>query len=297
VAIARLGGFRRAADELNISQAALSQQMKLLELEAQVALFERGHRPLSLTEAGQALLEHAERILHEANSAREDLQNFAGLERGHIKVGTLPAHGASFAVPLIGAFHEVHPNVAIDIVEYTTTELFDLLQARAIDLACLNVPASGWLAPPGVHFQPIEHFNLVFVVSPSHRLANAASVALEDLAEETLIMPPNGGSVSRIVEQAFHARNLSPRFGWHSSDRLTLLELAAARFGVVVISRRAFEAHPELGLRALEAEGVQLEGCGGVVWTDRGERTSVVAAMVRFAARWRTVVKQNRSLA
>jgi DNA-binding transcriptional LysR family regulator len=154
VAIARLGGFRRAVDELNISQAALSQQMKLLEAEAQVALFERGDRPLTLTEAGQALLEHAERILGEANSAREELQNFAGLERGHIKIGTLPAHGASFAVPLIGAFHEVHPNVAIDIVEYTTTELFDLLQTRAIDLACLNVPAAGWVAPPGVHFQP-----------------------------------------------------------------------------------------------------------------------------------------------
>src|SRR5690348_11480414 len=69
VAIARRGGFRRAADELNISQAALSQQMKQLESEAQVALFERGHRPLTLTEAGQALLDHAERILSEANSA------------------------------------------------------------------------------------------------------------------------------------------------------------------------------------------------------------------------------------
>ena len=137
VAIAKLGGFRRAAEELNISQAARSQQMKLLETEAQVALFERGHRPLTLIGAGQALLEHAERILREASSARQDLQDFAGLERGHITVSTLAAHGAPFAVPLLGAFYEAHPHVSIEIVEYT---------AEANDLVIAGPLTNWWVA-------------------------------------------------------------------------------------------------------------------------------------------------------
>jgi DNA-binding transcriptional LysR family regulator len=287
VAIAKLGSFRRAADELNVSQAALSQQMKLLEAEARVPLIERGHRPLTLTEAGHALLGHAELMLREASLARDDLQGFAGLQHGHLRIGTLPAHGASFAVPLVGAFHAAHPNIQIDVAEYSTGALFDLLLARAIDVACVNVPGPGSSPQPGIRFQPIQQFELVFVVHPAHRFSRLQSVELEEVARETLIMPPRPGSVSRIVEQAFAARGLTPQIGLHSSDALSLLEMAAAQFGVVVISRRAYEAHPRLGLHAVEPRDALLQGCGGLAWTERGERTNVVAAMVSFARSWR----------
>src|SRR3712207_5274267 len=101
VRIARLGGFRRAAEDLGLSQAAISEQMKLLEAELRVPLFERSYRPVRLTEAGQTLLGRAELVLSELRSTREELQGFTGLERGNLHVGTLPAHGTPWTAPML----------------------------------------------------------------------------------------------------------------------------------------------------------------------------------------------------
>src|SRR5919199_5911035 len=87
--IARVGGFRRAADELDISQATLSEQIKLLERELGVRLFERGARTVSLTEPGRVLLERAERILEEVRSAYTEMQEFAHVDRGQLVFGTV----------------------------------------------------------------------------------------------------------------------------------------------------------------------------------------------------------------
>src|SRR5207302_5904313 len=118
VRIARLGGFRRAAEDLSVSQAALSQQIKLLEAELRAPLFERAHRPVSLTEAGNALFERAELILQELRATREELHAFAGLERGHVRVGTLPAHGAGWTVRMLGESHRRYPMIELDLAEH-----------------------------------------------------------------------------------------------------------------------------------------------------------------------------------
>jgi len=88
--------------------------MKLLEAELRAPLFERASRPVSLTEAGTALLERAELILSDLRTPREEVLAFAGLERGHVRVGTLPAHGAGWTVRMLGEFHRAHPKVELD---------------------------------------------------------------------------------------------------------------------------------------------------------------------------------------
>ena len=101
--IARVGGFRRAADELDMSQATLSEQIKLLEHELGVRLFERGSRTLTLTEPGRVLLERAERILEEVKTAQEEMLEFAHLNRGQLIFGTMTGVGSVWLPGFIAA--------------------------------------------------------------------------------------------------------------------------------------------------------------------------------------------------
>jgi DNA-binding transcriptional LysR family regulator len=285
VRIARVGGFRRAADDLSISQAALSQQVKLLETELRAPLFERAHRPVSLTEAGTALLERAELILSELRATREEVQAFAGLERGHVRVGTLPAHGAGWTVPMLGAFHREHPQVDLDLAEHNSAVLLDLLGKRTIDVACMNIPASGWDTPEGVCHAPIFRFELVFAVHAAHRFADRDRVTLEELATEPLIMPPHS-SLSWILDQAFAQRGLDYVVRYHITDQHSLLELSAEGLGVGVSTRVGIAHRPELSLHAVGAADAGLTGVGVAAWTERGIRNRAVQALVTHAEAW-----------
>src|SRR5947209_19891557 len=147
--IARVGGFRRAADELDMSQATLSEQIKLLEQELGVRLFERG-RNLTLTEPGRVLLERAERILEEVKSAQAEMQEFAHLDRGQLIFRTMTGVGTAWLPSFLAAFMRQHPHVDLNLVERASGLLIKLLQNREIHVACLLVPAEQPDVPPDI---------------------------------------------------------------------------------------------------------------------------------------------------
>jgi DNA-binding transcriptional LysR family regulator len=285
VRIARLGGFRRAAEDLSVSQSALSQQMKLLEAELRAPLFERAYRPVRLTEAGSALLERAESILQELRSTREEVQAFAGLARGHVRVGTLPAHGAGWTAPMLSAFHRQHPRIELDIAEHNSAVLLDLLLDRTLDIACLNVPASRWTAPPGVCLAAISQIELVFALPADHRLGSLTHAPLSEFASEPLILPPHS-SIAWIVDDAFRARGLSHSVRFHITDQRTVLELAAGGLGVAVTTSNMIAQHSVLGLQTVRAADASLSASGVAAWTERGVRNKAVVALVNHAQAW-----------
>ena len=285
VRIVRLGGFRRAADDLSVSQAAISQQMKLLEAELRAPLFERAHRPVSLTEAGATLLERAELILQDVRSAREEVHNFAALERGHVRVGILPAHGAGWSVRMLGAFHRLHPKVEMDIAEHNSAVLLDLLLSRTIDLACMNISGDGSAAPKDVCFAAIFEFELVFAVNRVHRFRNLRRVPLNELVREPLIVPPHS-SLSWILEHGCRTLGLQHSVRFHISDQGTALEMAAEGLGVGVSTRPAIAQVPELSLHAVEPADAQLKGAVVAAWTERGIRNRAVQALVNHVQAW-----------
>ena len=259
--------------------------MKLLEAELRAPLFERAHRPVTLTQAGTALLERAELILSELRATREEVQSFAGLERGHVRVGTLPAHGAGWTVPMLGAFHRQHPQVDLDLAEHNSAVLLDLLRKRTIDVACMNIPASGWEAPEGVCHAPMFRIELVFAVHAAHRFRDRERVPLRELSAERLIMPPHS-SLSWILDQAFARQGLDYVVRFHITDQRTLLELSAEGLGVGVSTRLGIARRPELPLHAVEAADAELTGVGVAAWTERSIRNRAVQALVTHAQEW-----------
>ena len=166
--IARTGGFRTAADALGVSLATLSEQIKALEHELGVRLVERSNRNrVSLTEAGNVLLPRAERLLSDVKATREEMLEFAQLERGQIVVGAVTGAGTSWLPMFLAAFLRRHPRVDVRLVERTSSLLLRLLDSGDVHVACLLIPADGpeaSVAPPGISLRRVYARNLVVVV-------------------------------------------------------------------------------------------------------------------------------------
>ena len=286
--IAQTGGFRHAAEALSVSQATLSEQIKFLEQELGVRLFERGGRSLVLTDAGQALLRRAEHMLAEAKATREEMLEFAQLDRGQLVVGAVMGTGPAWLPIFLAAFLQRHQHTDVRLVERPSQPLFRMLESGDVHVACLLVPPEGTaedLAPPGVCLRRVYTRDLVVVVSPRHRLAARTRVTLNELAHEPLILTSPEEAPRSIVDRAFRSHGLEPLVRFEANDPSTLIGLAAEGIGVGITGdRRAREWSDRV--ITLDLDGVKLRYSMALAWSERGARTRALATFLDFAADW-----------
>ena len=185
-AIHQAGGLARAADILNITQSALSHQIKGLEEQVGVELFVRRSKPLKLSAAGQRLLRAAERILPEVAALETE---FAGLRAGksgrlHIAI---ECHACfEWLFPVLEQFRKAWPDVDVDIRPGLAFDALPALEREQVDLVVSSDPEE----IPGVSFVPLFDYAPVFVASAKHPLAEKPFVVAEDFIGETLITYP-----------------------------------------------------------------------------------------------------------
>jgi DNA-binding transcriptional LysR family regulator len=285
--IARAGGFRRAADELDMSQATLSEQIKLLEQELGVRLFERGGRNLALTEAGRVLLERAERVLEEVKAAHEEMREFAHLDRGQLIVGTMTGNGPFWLPGFLAAFMRLHPHVEVTLVERVSGILFKLLENREIHVACLLVPTDGADVPPDVSIRQLFSRELVVVVSPHHRLATQTSVSLDELAGERLILTSPEEAPRLVIERAFRAHGVEPQVSFEADDPMTLIGLAAEGIAIGITCENVARRNADR-VASVRIDGVPLRYSLALAWSERGPHTRAMTTFLDFAALWLT---------
>jgi len=285
--IARVSGFRRAAEELDMSQATLSEQIKLLEQELGVRLFERGGRNLTLTEAGKTLLVRADRVLEEVKAAQEEMQEFAHLDRGQLIVGTMTGNGPFWLPGFLAAFMRQHPHLELTLVERVSGLLVKQLEAGEVHVACILVPTDQPDVPQDISTRQVYSRELVVVVAPHHRFATRASVSLEEVAEERLILTSPEEAPRRVVDRAFQARGLQPKVSFEADDPMTLIGLAAEGIAIGItgdnIARR--NTHRVV---AVPVDGIRLRYSMALAWSERGPHTRARSTFLDFASAWLT---------
>jgi len=285
--IARVNGFRRAADDLDMSQATLSEQIKLLEQELGVRLFERGGRNLTLTEAGKTLLDRADRILEEVKAAQQEMQEFAHLDRGQLIVGTMTGNGPFWLPGFLAAFMRQHPHLELTLVERVSGVIIRLLEAGEVHVACILVPTDTPDVPHDLSTRQIYSRELVVVVAPHHRFATRPSISLEEVAEERLILTSPDEAPRRVVDRAFQAHGLQPQVSFEADDPMTLIGLAAEGIAIGItgdnIARR--NTHRVV---ALPIDGVQMRYSMALAWSERGPHTRAMSTFLDFASVWLT---------
>jgi len=231
-AVAREGSFGRAADRLGYTQSAVSQQIATLEKIVGETLIERpgGPRAVSLTEAGQLLLRHAEAIVARLEAARADMAALRAGETGALRVGTYQSVGARVLPEVMRRFLADWPGIELGLSEPATDpELYAAVESGALDLAFCSPPL------PDGPFEMLELMSdpYVLLVPATGGLANRSSVSLDDLGDELLI-GSNTCASGLALESELAERGFGVEYAFRSDDNGTLQGLVAAGFGVAL---------------------------------------------------------------
>lgn len=244
VAVAHKRHFTRAAEELNLAQPALSQQIQQLESELGLLLLERTSRRVSLTSAGEAFLKRAEHILSEVELAQREMQEFAGLKRGRVVIGALQSLATSHFSALLARFHACYPEIEIVLREESNEELVDLLHAGTLDLSLLQTtsnPSSLELASSPIATKELLTEEIVLIVAPGHPLASRHQVTMKELHSESFISFKPGSNLRSILLQSTLAAGFTPHILFESGELVTIRSLVAEGLGIAILPRSIAE--------------------------------------------------------
>lgn len=238
VAVAENLSFSRAAEQLHISQPPLSQQIKLLEEDLGVVLFERTRRVVRLTQAGDLFYQQATDILRRYAEARELCTLSRDGHAGKLRLAFTASVPMFEAFPrLLHAFRQRYPRIDIDLRHLSTGEQLQALQANEIDVGFLR-PSSSFRAPASIDVVELWRDELVLAVAATHPLAHAdARPTLRELAHEDFILFPQAlgcGLFEHITNLTAQA-GFAPRIVQEARENSTTLALVAAHLGISIV--------------------------------------------------------------
>lgn len=231
-AVARHGTFTRAADELHVTQSALSQQVKRLEEQLGVELLLRAPGGVTVTSAGADLLARADAILAEAARARADMDAHAGLLRGVVRIAADAA--AALALPAaLASFHRAHGGIRIGLRQTAATDAGGLVRTGAVDLAVASLPASA--LPDGVRGDALADEPLHAIAAPGDPLATAGELDVWALRERPFVLPEPGSALREVVTAACERAGFGPVPLFELGDPAAVRQLVHAGLGVSVV--------------------------------------------------------------
>ena len=228
---ARHQSFARTAEELYLSQPAVSMQVRQLEDMAGLPLFERVGRNLTLTEAGGKLAHHAERILGELRDAQETLQSLKGANSGSITVG-LVSTAKYFAPKLLARYSELFPGVDVQLVIGNRENLLKLLQDNGIDLAIMGRTPKELDAVS----EPLAHHPHVIIAPTQHPLRDAQRFDMHELRHETFLLRELGSGTRKVAEEMFKNHLFTPAKVMTLGSNESIKQAVMAGMGVSLLS-------------------------------------------------------------
>ncbi|GAA4493032.1 LysR family transcriptional regulator [Actinoallomurus oryzae] len=235
LAVAEERSFTRAAERLHIVQSGVSTSVRSLERELGAPLFDRTKQRVTLTEAGRALAPEARRVLSAARHARQAVQEAGGGLRGTLELGVLFGVTPDHIRESLAVFRERFPLVEIRLrapEARGTVGHIERLREGSMDLAVLITIGT----VPGIDLYPLTTGEVVLACPPGHRLAEARSIDLHDVIEETFIDFPPGWGVRGVVDRAFVTAGIQQRHTtFETADMSSILDLVRLRVGIAFV--------------------------------------------------------------
>ena len=237
--------FSRAAEELSLSQPAVTQQIKALEEEYGVPLFDRSGGRITLTPAGNALLPFANRLKAISDEAYEAVISTGSHPAGHLALGASQTIGQYLLPQLVAAFLRENPRISITAKSGNTDEMLAALTAGRVQLALVEGPG----LRKDVHVEPYMEDHMVLVVPASHEWADH-EIEINQLKHEHLLMREFGSGSRRVVETALSKAGLKKKdlkTTMELDSTEALLSAVEAGLGVTFVSRWAVRNQLALG--------------------------------------------------
>lgn len=285
--VVHFSSFRRAAAKLNVSEPAVSQGIKQLELELGVELFERSKRGVAVTAAGESFVLRAERILREIRAGRLELTNYAGQFRGKLVVGAAPITIGYFGLgELISHYNRVYPSINLSLREHDTEELLAKISDGEIDVGMMFLSSTGHHGEPSFEVRPLFRTQIVAICREDHPRATPSEISLDDLMKEQLIFSAPGTASRTTIEHAMNVCGLEPEISPNVANNGSLAMHLIAEGAGIGFSLAGFVAHAHPQLRELRITNADVECSAALVLEKRGPRTTAIKAFVDQVDRW-----------
>jgi DNA-binding transcriptional LysR family regulator len=232
VAIAEAGTFTAGAVRVHVTQAAISMQIRQLEIETGAQLFVRAPRRVILTEAGEKLLERARTILREHDAAVDELAALTGAHRGRLRIGSASAGVSGDPLPqILKELRKAHAGVEASVASGTSAELVRQVLSGDLDVAFVSLPVEA----RGIQTEVLSEDYLVAIASPRHKLAKQKVVSAFTLAGEKLILGERGGNTRRLIDQFFAQAGVTPKIAMELSRLAAIKRMVEADMGVGIV--------------------------------------------------------------
>jgi LysR family transcriptional regulator, low CO2-responsive transcriptional regulator len=275
-AVARQLSFTRAAEELHLSQPAVSMQIRQLEEQVGLPLFEKLGKTIGLTEAGREIYHYSRSINRALQEMEEVLEALKGVSRGRLSIAVASTVNY-FAPRLLAVFHQRYPGIALRLDVTNREQLVRLLEANAVDMVLMGLPPEA----VDVESEAFMENPLVIIAPPEHPLARERDIPLTRLAAEVFVMRESGSGTRQAMERFFAEHGIAIRHGMQMTRNEAIKQAVRAGLGLSVVSLHTVEL--ELETRRLVIVDVQefpIERQWYLVYR-RGKRLSPAAGAFR----------------
>lgn len=246
-AVAREGSFSAAARALNYTQPAVSHHVARLEEEVGTALLHRTPRGVRLTEAGEALVQHADAVLARLAVAQDEVAEIAGLRSGRVRVAAFPSGSATLFPAATRSLRDSHPGIRVSLVEAEPPDALELLRTGHVDLALtFSYPETGTASSRDFKFECLFEDELLLVAGAMGR---ARRLKLVDFKDDAWI-----AGCERCRAHLLHLTaeaGFEPKIVYATDDYVTVQSLVAAGLGVTVLPSLALRAHRRPDVRVI----------------------------------------------
>jgi len=230
LAIARLGSFSGAAAALHLSQPAVSHHIRDLETRLGVRLLERAGKRVSLTHAGELLLEHARPALAGLEAAATAVRGVAGRVSGRVRIGTGATASIYLLPPLLRRLRSRYPDIEFIVVTGNSSDIAARVAHNELDVGLVTLPVHGRplaMSPFGVD-------PLVAIAPPDQRWRGRGVLTAADLSERPLILYERGGTIRRVIEDWFRRGGVVPRVAMELGNSEAIKKLVEAGLGLSI---------------------------------------------------------------
>lgn len=254
VEVVRHGSVQRAAEALHLTPPAVSMQVKEIESQVGLPLFDREGRRLSLTTTGEYFVVYARRLLATLKEAEDAMARFKRVESGLLTIG-LVGSAQYFLPSLLAQFKAEHPAIEVRLKLGNREQLVQLMQSSEVDLAVMGRPPKDW---PN-RAEPFALHPHGLITATSHPFAQAESVPAAALARELFIVRESGSGMRAALEEYLAVHHVQPVIGMELSSDEAVKQAVIAGLGVAIVSLHTIGLEWRSGLLAApHVEGLPL---------------------------------------
>jgi LysR family transcriptional regulator, low CO2-responsive transcriptional regulator len=281
VTLARRGSFTLAAKELHLSQSAVSHSMKALETDIGCRLFDRLGKKVLLTQAGEQLLEHADRIMREMSAARESITHLSKWGRTRLRIGASTTACQYILPAVLREFQKQYPQANVLVEPSDTPEAMELLRNNTIDLALALEPKRD----DDFEFHQLFSDEMHFVMAPNHPWALAGRATREEIPKQRYVLYHKTSYTYQLVQDYFRVEDMVLNTVMHLGSMEAIKEMVKLGLGISILAPWIVRAEIESGsLVSLPLGKRKLKRSWGILHTREKRRSMAEETFVKLCA-------------